>query len=265
MDKPLRIIVCLKQVSDPEAPASSFKTNSETKAITADGVPPVINPYDENALELALRIKDSAPETHITAVSAGPKLARAVLMRSLAVGADELHMIEGLPAEADGMLTAHVLAAVVAKMDFNIVLAGRQSADANAGFVGPAMAQILNIPAVAWARNISIDGESTTLERVTPDGYQVLKCRLPLLATVSHEAGQLRMPKLADMRKAKTKPIHTIKFEDIRMDYPRENSIQCIKLEPPKRQRTCKIIEADTPAQAGEMLGEKLFTDGVIN
>ena len=89
----MNINVCIKQVTDPEAPASSYVIDTEAKKVTMKGVPPVISPFDENALEAALRIKDTT-ECRITVISVGEKLSRPVLLKSLAAGADELYLIE---------------------------------------------------------------------------------------------------------------------------------------------------------------------------
>ena len=132
MSEGLHIVVCIKQVRDPEAPASSFKVDSENKQITAEGVPPVMNPYDESALELAIRMKEKDPEVKISAVAFGNKLSRPVMMKALAVGADELYLIED-EAEAGGNQAAVVLAAAVKKIGFDLVLAGRQASDTNSG------------------------------------------------------------------------------------------------------------------------------------
>lgn len=263
MREGIRIIVCLKQVTDPEAPAASFKIVPEAKKIVAEGVPPVINPYDESALEVALKIKDSHPDVHIAAVSFGPKLARPVLMKALAVGADELHLIRG-QAQTDTRVTSAILASVISTMDFDLILAGRQAADTNAGGVGLALAMRLDIPAVAWARRIDVDDHGLTVERVLPDGYERLRGPMPALVTVSHEAGSLRMPKLQDIKRAKEKPIHNIKLADIDATAIPAPAVKLINLESPSRERNCLIIEAENPTEAGTRLAQKLIEDAVL-
>ena len=90
----MKIVVCIKQVIDPEAPVSSFAVDEEAKkAIPPKGTPPVLNPYDENALEAALLLKDSQ-EAEITVLSMGPQIARPVIKKSLAVGAASVVLIE---------------------------------------------------------------------------------------------------------------------------------------------------------------------------
>ena len=264
MSDPIKIVVCLKQVLDPEAPISSLKIDAETKKISGAGVPPVINPYDESALELALKLKDSGADVKITAISFGQNLARAVLMKSLAVGADELYLIDD-DADADGRITASVLAACIKKTGFDLILCGRQAADTNAGTVGPVLAEMLEIPSVMWAKNISLDENSLVVDRIIPDGYEKLKGPLPALVTVSHEAGELRLPKLMDIRKAKKKPIHELSIQDLETGQIPSCAIACEKLEPPSRKRQCNIMEADTPAEAGKKLASILMDEGILN
>jgi electron transfer flavoprotein beta subunit len=265
MSEAIRIVVCTTQVPDPEAPASSFRVDSETRTITGEGVPPVISPYDESALELALRIKEANPHAKITAVSYGPKLARPVLMKSLAVGADELYMIQDPSDNTDGYITTAVLAAAVRKAGFDLVLAGRQAADTNSGGVGLALSILLGVPAVSWARKIEIEGDRVKVERVIPDGYELLRGPMPALITVSHEAGELRMPKLADIHKAKHKPIHSLSIADLEMGGIPEPAIECVRLQTPDRERHCRLIEGETPAEAGINLARTIIEDRVLN
>ena len=120
----LNILVCMKVVTDPEAPASTFKIDPEGKRVLpGQGVPPVINPYDENALEAALKIKESQP-AKITVISAGKSIPKAVIKKSLAVGADNLIVIEDEALEeADSYTIAFILAAAVKKTGaFDLVL-----------------------------------------------------------------------------------------------------------------------------------------------
>ena len=112
----LNIIVCVKQVSDPEAPVSSYSVDSETNRIVQKGVPPVISPFDENALEAALRIKD-AHEAKIIVISVGRNLSRAVLSRSLAAGADQLVLIDdNVFDNLDSTTVAQILAIAIKKI-----------------------------------------------------------------------------------------------------------------------------------------------------
>ena len=144
----LRIIVCIKQVLDPEAPSSTFRVDSETKrVIPPKGVPPVLNPFDENALEAALRIKDTQG-AQITVISMGRNLAKPIVRKSLAAGADELILLEDDAFEdLDSYSTAYILAVAIKKNgQYDLVLCGREAADTDAGQVGSGIAEILGHP-----------------------------------------------------------------------------------------------------------------------
>ncbi|MDH5781072.1 MAG: hypothetical protein OEZ07_00695 [Dehalococcoidia bacterium] len=110
------IIVCMKQVLDPEAPVSTYQVDAEAKRVVQRGVPPVLNPYDENALEAALRIKDTQM-SKITAISMGRSLSKAVARKALAAGADQMVLLEDSAFEGlDSWATALILAAAIKKI-----------------------------------------------------------------------------------------------------------------------------------------------------
>jgi len=153
---------------DPEAPISTFRIDPEAKrAIPAPGVPPVLNPYDENCLEAALRIKEIHP-SKITVISMGKDLPKAVVKKSLAAGADELVLLEDdILENLDGYATAYALAAAIKKIEeYDLILAGRQAADTNAGQVGSGIAEILGIPSVTMAQKVELVDGKVRVERV---------------------------------------------------------------------------------------------------
>ena len=156
----MNIIVCIKQVPDPEAPASGYKVDSEAKrVIPPKGTPPVINPDDESALEAALRIKE-VHESSITVISMGHNLSRAVLGKSLAVGADNLVFLDNdVFGDLDSYATAFILSTAIKRLEGDLILTGRLAADPNAGQVGLGIAEFLGIPSVTSAQKVeSYDG-----------------------------------------------------------------------------------------------------------
>src|SRR4030042_1666066 len=168
----MNIIVCVKQVIDPQAPPSSFKIDASTnKVVPPPGVPPVISTFDEYAVEAALKIKETVGGK-VTALSLGVNLLRDVVKKPLAMGADELILLED-PALADGdsWSTAYALAMAIKKLgQFDLVLCGRQAADWDAGQVGSGIAELLGIPSVTIVRKIEVAGNKAKVERVIPDG-----------------------------------------------------------------------------------------------
>ena len=124
----LNIIVCLKQIPDPEGPITSYAVDTDAKKMKITGIPPVVNPFDENALEAALKLKDKH-NGKVTLISMGEKLSKPVLIKALGTGADDLVLLEdnGFN-ELDSHSTAYVLAAAIRKIgDYHMVLVGRQA------------------------------------------------------------------------------------------------------------------------------------------
>ena len=167
----IKIVVCVKQVADPEAPPSSFTVDSEgKKVVVVSGVPPVINPFDENALEAALKIKETT-SAQITVISAGNNLAQAVLRKTIAVGADDLILLQdSCFNNMDSYSTAYVLSAAIRKLDhFDLILTGRQAADTDAGIVGLGLAEILGVPSVSLAQNVGVADDMVTIRKALSD------------------------------------------------------------------------------------------------
>ena len=192
--------------------------DSAAKKVTPKGIPPVLSPFDENALEAAIRVKEAAGGT-VTMLSVGSNLSRAVMLKALASGADKLVTVDDASCDQEGLdpfATASVLAAAVRKLGpFDLILTGRQAADTNAGQVGLGLAQLLGIPAVSVAGKVEVTDGKVRIETMLPDGYQVVEASLPLLVTVSHEVGDLRYPSLMAIKQAKTLPTEALKPADL--------------------------------------------------
>ena len=191
----MKILVCVKVVLDPEAPASLFKVDSEAnKVIPPKGTPPVLNPFDENALEAALKIKDSDKGVSITVISLGKNIPKPVIKKSLATGADNLVLLEDESFEdLDSYSTANTLVKAIQKMgSYDLILCGREAADTDAGQVGLGIAEILGIPSVSLAGKIEAGDKQLKVDRVTSTGYETVEVSLPAVVTVSSEIGTLR-------------------------------------------------------------------------
>ncbi|MEW6440644.1 MAG: electron transfer flavoprotein subunit beta/FixA family protein [bacterium] len=266
----MNIIVCIKQVPDPEGPQSCFVINPRTSRVEPKGIPPVLSLFDENALEAALKIRDNrAEKVKITVVSMGKRISQAVLEKALAVGADELVKVEGEEFESGGLdsfATASALSCAIRKIGaFDLVLGGRQAADWNAGQVGVFVAGLLGIPAVTLARRVEIQGDHAVVERILPFGYETVRARLPVAVMVSNEAGVMRYPTLIQRREAKKKPVRSWGAADIGFEPDGRNRVVLRRLFTPEmRQGPCRIIGGATPAEAGRNLAERLKQDGVL-
>ncbi len=258
------IIVCCKQVLDPEAPPTAFKVDPPTNKMTLPpDVKPVIGQYDEFAMEAALRIKDKVGGK-ITVLSLGNNLVRDVIKKALAVGGDELILLEDEAfTEGDSWSTAYSLAMAIKKIgEYDLIFCGRESSDWDAAQVGPGIAEILGIPAVTLAQKVEVSDGKAMVEQVIPDGYQVVEVNLPAVITVTSELGNLRYAALKGiMAAARKQPVvwkpAAIGLEPSQVGAAGRHS-KLIKLFQPVKEAKCEIIEGESPAGAGANLAVRM-------
>lgn len=254
------MIVLCKQVLDPEAPPATFKIDPSTNAVVPpQGVPPVISPFDEQAVEAALRVKD-AKGGKITVIALGTGLLRDVVKKPLSMGADELVLLED-PAFADGdsWSTAYALAMAIKKIGkFDLIFCGRQAADWDAGQVGSGVAEILGLPSVTVARKVEAMDGMARVERVAADGYEVVEVSLPALITVSNELGAARYPTIKGIMSAKRKEPIIWKPDDLGVDASSVGAAgrrtKLVRLFQPVKESKCEIVGGDTPEEAAAKL-----------
>ena len=251
----MHVIVCMKQVPDPEGPRDSFFINTQDMKVEPRGIPPALSLFDENALEAALRIKDADKKNvKITVLSMGKKVSGAILLKALAAGADSAVTVQGQGLEMenqDSFSTARLLASAVEKMGpYDLILTGRQSADSNAGQTGILLAGLLGIPAVGLAQKIIPDSGQALIERVIQGGCEKMKAPLPCLAVVGNEAGELRYPAMKERRLAKNKPVREWSMDDMDLKESRQKKVVLRKLfAPSARARQCRFITGSTLAE----------------
>ncbi|MDA1297503.1 MAG: electron transfer flavoprotein subunit beta/FixA family protein [Chloroflexi bacterium] len=265
----MRIAVCAKQVPDPDIPPSQFKLSSSGRAVEPPrNVSPVINGFDLNAVEAAVRIKESADsDTEITVISVGHGFALDVMKRALATGADRLVLVDDPSAQdLDAAGTAQVLAATLSMHGpFDLVLCGRQASDWDQAHVPLFVAELMDIPCVTVARRIDIDGASATVERVVPDGYQVVEVALPALVTVSNELGEPRYPALKGIMAASRKQPEVHKLDELGLtDEQIAPMVELISLEIPQRQGRAEMIDGADDAEKGRNLAIRLRHERLI-
>ena len=260
----MNMIVCIKQVIDPEAPPSSFKIDpSSNKVVPPQGVSPVIDPYAEYAVEAALKLKD-AIGGKITALSLGANQLRDIVKKPLAMGADELVLLEDEAFdEGDSWSTAYALAMAIKKIgEYDIILCGREASDWNAGQVGSGIAEILGLPSITLVKKIDITDGKAKLERATDEGYEVIEVSLPALFTISHEIGEPRYPTIKGIMAAKKKEPTIWKPADIGVEASQigvaGRHTKLLKLFQPVREGKCEIVEGESPEEAAVNLAAKL-------
>jgi len=260
----MNMIVCVKQVLDPEAPPASFKIDaSGNKVVPPPGVSPVISPFDENAVEAALRIKD-VQGGKITVISLGTNLLREVVKKPLSMGADELILLEDEAfADGDSWSTACALATAIKKIgSYDLIFCGRQAADWDAGQVGSGIAEILGLPGVTVAKKVEVTDGKARVERVTADGYEVIEVSLPALVTVSNELGEARYPTIKGIMAAKKIEPVVWKPADIGVEPSQVGAegrrVKLLKLFQPVHEGKCDLVEGESPEEAGVNLSLRL-------
>lgn len=264
------MIVCAKQVPDPEAPPGSFKVDpAANKMVVPPSVSPVISPFDEQAVEAALRVKDAQGGT-ITVITLGNNLQRDVVKKPLSMGADELVLLEDPAFEnGDAWSTAVALAAAIKKVGgYELVFCGRQAADWDAGQVGLGLAELLGLPVISVAQKVEVKDGKVRVERVLPDGYEVIETPLPALITVSNELGEPRYATLKGIMAASRKQPTVWKPADLGLSPSQVGEagrkLKLLRLFQPTKQARCEVVAGESPEESGALLADKLRSAKVL-
>jgi electron transfer flavoprotein beta subunit len=266
----VNIIVCLKQVPDPEAPTAQFKVDETTKRLQpSKSVNLVANPFDMNAVEAAIQLKEKAGGK-ITVLTLGPESSSDVLKQAIAMGADEAVRIDAGPTQTWGsFLTAQALSAAIRKMgQFDLLICGRQAADTNAGQVGVGIASILGVSCVSFVSRIEPQDGKLEVERIADKGREVLEVSLPVVLTASNEMNHPRFPTAMKLIAAGRMQIPSWTLADIGFDAEKlEREAPGLEEKEhfiPKPTATCEFVEGETLAEAGEKLALRLRAEKAI-
>src|SRR5215471_4824248 len=253
------IVVTVKQVPDPDNLTQIKIDEANKKVVPPAGVAPVMNGYDANALEAALRLKEQLGDSKVTVVSLGGDSARDTLKRAIAMGADAaVHINDPALNDADSATTARALAAAIKKLDhFDLVLSGRQASDTDGGQVHLGVAQFLGLPAVSPVQKIEeASPDSVVAERIVEDGYQRLKIRLPALLGISSEMNEPRYPPLKGIMAAGRAQIPVLTAADLGLGEA-SPKVQLRRLYVETREAKVELIQAESLEEAGKLLADK--------
>lgn len=255
----MRVVVCLKQTVDPLIPVTSLVVDRDRKRIgTTSKVPPVLNGYDEQALEAALRLKDAAPGgCEVVALSAGAEFDLDVMRSALAVGADDLVLVQDPALDTwDGAAVAAALAAAIAHLGgADLVLCGRQASDWDNAQVPLILAETIpNVACLTLARKVEVLGRRVRVERVLADGIQVMEAELPAVVTVTSELGALRYPRLRDKLQAARRRPRYLALGELGIDAATAPAVEVLDLELVATQRACELVTGADGADAGRRL-----------
>lgn len=211
----MHIVVCVKQVPG----TTKVQINPETNTLIRDGVEAIINPFDENALEAALVLKDTIG-AKVTVICMGPPQAESALRETMARGADDVVLLcDRAFAGSDTWATSYALAQGVRALDkVDLVFCGKQAIDGDTAQVGPGVADWLDLPCIAYARKIEVTNGVAQVERAYEDGYEKLEVALPCVLTVLKEANVPRMASLRGKMAAKKLSIVPLTAEGVGAD-----------------------------------------------
>jgi len=191
------------------------------------------------------------------------------MLRALAAGADELIKMEDERFEShllNSFATARIMAETIKQIgNYDLILAGRQASDWNSGYMGIALAKELNIPCVTFAQKVDVHSNELIVNRAVDNGYEIIKSKLPAVVMVTNELGELRYPAMKERREAKNKPVHSLSGKEMPLNLISNGKLILKQLYYPELKITdCKIIDGDSPMQAGVNLARTLLDNNIL-
>lgn len=264
----MNCIVLMKQVPDTE---TVIRIDPEGKGIVTEGIKYVPNPYDEYAVEEALRIKEKFGEGKVTVVSMGPDRVMESVRTFLAMGADEaVHLKDEVFEGADPYATAKTIAAALKNMDYDIILMGRIAIDDQSMQVPAYLAEMLNLPIVQVVIKLEIadDKKKALATRQVEGGNEVVEVALPAIITAQKGLNEPRYASLPGIMKAKKKPVAVKSAADLGLD-PGEvgasgSKTEVVAMSLPPQRGAGKIIKDKDPFEAAMMLVKYLREEAKV-
>lgn len=211
----MKIVVCIKQVPN----TTEIKLDPVKGTLIRDGVVSIMNPDDKGALEQALLFKDKY-NAHVTVVTMGPPQAEAILREAYAMGADRAILVSDKKfGGADTLATSYTLSRALAKIECDVIFAGRQAIDGDTAQVGPQIAEQLDLPQITYVESVDYDGSKTlTVRRGTEEGHEILEVDLPCMLTFLVSAYKPRYMRVKGIMEAYDKPIEVWGTNEIEVD-----------------------------------------------
>ena len=219
----MKVGVCMKRVPDTEA---RITIAGDSRTIDESGVEFIINPYDEIAVEVGLRLKEKHGG-EVVMVCYGPEGSGPVIRKALAMGADRAVHIVYQSAEHEPYQAARVLATALEEEKFDVILCGKQAVDDDSAQVGPMLAELLGMPCVTEASALEVDGDKVVVHKEIEGGEEVVEATLPAIVTCQKGIAEPRLPGLKGIMMSKKKPLAEKKVDEpglltevIRLEYP---------------------------------------------
>jgi electron transfer flavoprotein beta subunit len=251
----MNILVCLKQIPDPEIPARDFRLAGIGSANLVADI------FGENALETALQFRERSGKGKITVLSFGAPSAEDTLRKALAMKADAAALVinDGDP-QPDPLAVAQVLAAAARKLGrFDLILTGRESGDWGAGQTGGLLAEELGWPCVSFVDSIGEGGGGLRLRRQTESGFEVVETAMPVVLTITNDEHNVpRIPKVRDVMAAHRQPLTTFTASELGVG-GRNDYYDIAELSIPRKETVCELVTGDTLEQRVDALARRLL------
>ncbi|MBB5459103.1 electron transfer flavoprotein beta subunit [Paraburkholderia sp. Clong3] len=248
----MKILVPVKRVVDYNV---KVRVKSDGTGVDIANVKMSMNPFDEIAVEEAVRLKEAGVATEVIAVSAGVAQAQETLRTALAIGADRAILIES-GEDLQPLAVAKLLKALVDKEQPQLVILGKQAIDDDSNQTGQMLAALANLPQATFASKLVVADGKATVSREVDGGAETLSLTLPAVVTTDLRLNEPRYVTLPNIMKAKKKPLETVKPEDLGVDVtPRLKTLKVA--EPPRRSAGVKVPDVKT-------LVEKLKTEAKV-
>ena len=232
----MKILVAVKRVLDYNVKA---RVNSEGTGIDLANVKMSMNPFDEIAVEEALRIKEAGKADEVIAVSMGVSQSQETIRTALAMGADRGILVE-TDAELQPLAVAKLLAAIAAREEPGLVIVGKQAIDDDSNQTGQMFAALMDWPQATFASSVEVDGEQMKISREVDGGMESLSMSLPALITTDLRLNEPRYAKLPNIMKAKKKPLDVMSPDDLGVDIT--SRLKTLKVEEPEQRKAGEIV-----------------------
>ena len=237
----MKALVAVKRVVDYNV---KVRVKSDQTGVDIANVKMSMNPFDEIAVEEAVRLKEKGAVTEIIAVSCGPTQCQETLRTAMAIGADRGILVETAE-ELQPLAVAKLLKALVDKEQPQIVILGKQAIDDDANQTGQMLAALADLPQATFASKVELDGDKAKVTREVDGGLETVSLALPAVVTTDLRLNEPRYVTLPNIMKAKKKPLETVKPEDLGVDVaPRLKTLKVA--EPPKRGAGIKVPDVAT-------------------
>jgi electron transfer flavoprotein beta subunit len=259
----MKIAVLVKQTPDSETriglagPAPGIDDTKFTR---------VLSPYDAFAVEEAIRIRERTPGTEVTAITVGPldRVRETIKKDCLAVGCDKAIVVsDPALADADEAGVAAVLAAVLRRDAYDLILCGKQAIDDDAAQVGVRVAEILGLAHVSVVTKLELADGALTARREIEGGLEIVAAKLPALITCQKGLNEPRLPSLPNIMKAGAKPLQVITCADLGLAPP-ARTYEIRQYAPPPSRAACRLVQNDDPAAAAAELARLLREEAKV-